>query len=1698
MNHVTSAVLRTLIALTLSLSVVFSHLSPKATAGELIAPAAPAAVQEIPWGITGTAGGTSDDFYGGMELLFPLWFDGDTLLFLYPEVEVADKDRQAYSLGLGLRHYFEEWNAIAGVSAFWDITSSTYDNTYNGFGLSAEVLTKWVDARLNWYLVGNDQNLIDSRTQNSSFSSSSSSTSFGSPFAQGNQILQPTATTTTTTTTSFSQTFERFEAGMDGLDVEAGFLVPYFSDLTGGMELRLFAGYYTYDNPFGDDIEGFKARGELRVTKWLTGDIAYYEDEELFGGNVYGGARVHFPLGKLERPVHVGGGYVDTGKGASYAAYGKGGVAKAPVEFAPAPLPDDSIAYRLTENIIRTPRIITSESGFIENVDKRKESTETTRKTTRGQTVVLDDVVFVNNGPATDNGIAAGNDGPKKKGPATAADGEFEIAEGGAPKKKRPIERNPSERGTAENPVYTLQAGSRIAQRNYFETDRIWNVFAAPGQYNGAVRVTEAPVNFYGNINANGHMFNETNAELYGGFRARGVEQFSVNYFDIYGGLPRRDGFDRDFEMRAIEDGIEGGGGLETGILAGIGGIGIHATNVDRFYAKNNYIDTEFIGILADWVPFGGGLPRERDFETTDGIDGIGEGELLRRRTPAHFHIANNEIYSPIGVGILNGGLRQVDGVIKNNLIDPSIDFTTDFLGDFAEITNGGEIAEGILTDVFSLPGLGIGVLGTGLSDTYVNVWGNDIYGLVGIAGASTGASDVHIWADYNDIYSFIGTIGVSLGISDLTFDMVHNHFEPELFIPGDLIDEIFNIGFFPDLTIPGIGAAFVSLGNSTLNANLWDNTIDQALLGVGVASFGNSELNLYAAKNNINALIGIGGLAFGDSTLDVDLRHNYIAGDFPLGEFLLDLFNLPGFATAMDTFAGPVLAGLGMPEGNPLAFVQSFSPDSLPVDGLPVLDGLNLGLDGFALANGDETDEGLAGESSLEDIISKIRIPGIGVGLLGFNDAYINLNMENNFIDPIIGVGVGAFNDAEIDAMLEGDYVQALIPVAALAVDRADVQVDLWNTDLDGRLVLPLLGLNIPGINVAALAFDFGNGENPGARVGIDSRHSNMFGGLVNVAGVAIGNSEVDVDLTGNEMNGLINNLFLAFGDATIDASLTDNWMDPDFSLGNFFGESGLLPAVLGNIEIGDFGILPPLFPGSSIQDLISSIDVPGAGLVSLGFGDSTVNIDMDGNHIDPVFGAFVGSFGGNETFFHARDNHIIAGVPFAFLTVDGFIDADLYDNYAKAGLVLNGLGESIELPGIDVLALNFGGTQEHEWEGNTFWGEIGTLALNVGVDASQDFYLEDNFFENKTLGLGFINLGGTTDGEIPGITSTLIDNRIWAPGSDLLGFDGPGIGVINVAIDEAYSSLEGQGNYVHARTLGFVNWTFAGAVSDMELTDGNRIHVDGFNLLSGPLGELGGLFEDDVFPEEIGISAAVWNQAFGDDDAAFTRVEDSYLTIGEGDRSIQNAAIVNLASGDGSAAGMIANDNEIKAYFGHGLFSEASGFDSFTPVSGADNWVHAYDDGFWVRATGGFSGVEDSTFADNMITAKVGNGIKLEAIGNNGQQATIRSNIDGNAIYAGDDGVDWTANGTFGDALIVSEEVLGNTIKADDDGFDLDSISGGEIEVNPVSHGIDPDNWVTADSLLISSFPDGSPNISGELKVNGTDFTLPVNVAP
>ncbi len=79
---------------------------------------------------------------------------------------------------------------------------------------------------------------------------------------------------------------------MDGWDAEIGGKLP----LPKGPEVRLFAGYYDYDNPLGADFPGAKGRLEVKTGSWLALDVEVFEDEELNDTNYFVGFRLQVPL----------------------------------------------------------------------------------------------------------------------------------------------------------------------------------------------------------------------------------------------------------------------------------------------------------------------------------------------------------------------------------------------------------------------------------------------------------------------------------------------------------------------------------------------------------------------------------------------------------------------------------------------------------------------------------------------------------------------------------------------------------------------------------------------------------------------------------------------------------------------------------------------------------------------------------------------------------------------------------------------------------------------------------------------------------------------------------------------------------------------------------------------------------------------------------------------------------------------------------------------------------------------------------------------------------------------------------------------------------------------------------------------------------------------------------------------------------
>lgn len=647
-----------------------------------------AAALTTPWTLIGEAGGSRDDFLLGGELLAPLLATPDSVLFLYPRISFQDGGHMTYSIGLGYRQLLPETWGVLGVNAFFDHADYSGMPGFHQVGGGLEYLGHWFEARGNAYFSVSDTKLIDRQRWRSRETSTStrSRSAWGAPYATGNQILQDRVRFTTTTQVQVTETrvFERRMAGMDGFDFELGPRLPTGSD---AVQLRVLAGMYLYDNPFGSDLNGFKARAEARLWDRVYLDLAYYEDQQLMGGNVYAGVRVAIPLGR------------DAPSSADSSASVR-----------------ERLRARLGEPVVREHRVQLADSGYLENRRLRerrvRESVRTARSVT-GTALLLDDVIFVNNGGPVGNGIMAG-----------------------------------SSNGTAERPFSTIQEGADAAGLNSTNTGRLWNVYTqhTPTGYVEDVTLSGSanfissftPVPGFGGMSFGG---NTPRPVLDGGFIGVNIPVLGITAYEIQNG--DADGFGVRLQASgsnqveyAIRDNVFGEEvaapismiSLDTArVFADIDGNRFSADSSGSGIAINANESSSFAATIGDNI-----------FEGMTGVAALvatasGEGEL-------ELFINDNMVGGSYQRGLLIQGLDDsfIDVTILRNSFTPSN--TTD---------------NGILVRTFNNAFLGGQASFNLLDGAFAN----------GIEASSSGASQLQFLISFNELTStFDNSHGIRLG----------------------------------------------------------------------------------------------------------------------------------------------------------------------------------------------------------------------------------------------------------------------------------------------------------------------------------------------------------------------------------------------------------------------------------------------------------------------------------------------------------------------------------------------------------------------------------------------------------------------------------------------------------------------------------------------------------------------------------------------------------------------------------------------------------------------------------------------------------------------------------------------------------------------------------------------------------------------
>ena len=195
----------------------------------------------------------------------------NAFLFLNARYHYEDNGQMITSTGLGFRKLLAEQNVILGANAYYDALHSEHGSDFNQAGLGAEILTKWVDARFNYYLPEEDQVQIGRRSD---------------------RDFRRSVDAGVIRTASSQRNFVTREAALEGFNAEVGVLLP----LCKYTEVRLYGGYYHYENPFGGDFEGFKARLEARLLPGVIADVEYWDDAALMGGHWTAGVRASVPF----------------------------------------------------------------------------------------------------------------------------------------------------------------------------------------------------------------------------------------------------------------------------------------------------------------------------------------------------------------------------------------------------------------------------------------------------------------------------------------------------------------------------------------------------------------------------------------------------------------------------------------------------------------------------------------------------------------------------------------------------------------------------------------------------------------------------------------------------------------------------------------------------------------------------------------------------------------------------------------------------------------------------------------------------------------------------------------------------------------------------------------------------------------------------------------------------------------------------------------------------------------------------------------------------------------------------------------------------------------------------------------------------------------------------------------------------------
>ncbi len=196
-----------------------------------------------------------------LDAMFPVLRSQSAMLLLNPRGVLLKDEEQELSVGFVGRQLLDRPSVILGVNAYYDARESEADNLFHQVGGGVEMLSRWVDARANYYHPLTDAETLDTGERGVS---------------------------------GVAGGWRRVEEALQGFDAEVGVWLPYVSRV---VPSAVYAGYYAFDSDAGlEDVDGFKARLECRLHPSITLDAEWYDEKEYAGSDYFVGVRLHLPL----------------------------------------------------------------------------------------------------------------------------------------------------------------------------------------------------------------------------------------------------------------------------------------------------------------------------------------------------------------------------------------------------------------------------------------------------------------------------------------------------------------------------------------------------------------------------------------------------------------------------------------------------------------------------------------------------------------------------------------------------------------------------------------------------------------------------------------------------------------------------------------------------------------------------------------------------------------------------------------------------------------------------------------------------------------------------------------------------------------------------------------------------------------------------------------------------------------------------------------------------------------------------------------------------------------------------------------------------------------------------------------------------------------------------------------------------------